>query len=78
MQVQDSRYDDSFNYIWYQDSGPWSTRFTIWYVPGLLHRAQGQDIENGIASIESVSVMWILSCKQMTLTKYLQAGHSDE
>ncbi|ORY59732.1 uncharacterized protein BCR38DRAFT_488748 [Pseudomassariella vexata] len=54
MQVSDSRYDRSYNYIWYQDKGQWSTRFTAWYVPGLLYRAEGDDVECGIAAIESV------------------------
>ncbi|KAF7514579.1 hypothetical protein G7054_g15188 [Neopestalotiopsis clavispora] len=54
MQVQDSRYDDYYNFIWYQDNGPWSTRFTAWYISGLLYRAQGDDVANAIASIEGV------------------------
>lgn len=54
MQVQDSRYDDYYNFIWYQDNGPWSTRFTAWYILGLLYRAQGDDVANAIASIEGV------------------------
>ncbi|ORY71051.1 uncharacterized protein BCR38DRAFT_491923 [Pseudomassariella vexata] len=54
VQVGDSRYDPSFNYIWYQDRGQLNTRFTAWYIPGLLYRAEGDDIERGIAAIESV------------------------
>ncbi|KAI1862105.1 uncharacterized protein JN550_010570 [Neoarthrinium moseri] len=54
MQVQDSRYDSYYKYIWYQDNGPWSTRFTAWYIPGLFARACGDDVKNGIASIEAV------------------------
>ncbi|KAH6660968.1 hypothetical protein BKA67DRAFT_654118 [Truncatella angustata] len=54
MQVQDSRYDAYYSFIWYQDKGPWSTRFTAWYIPGLLYRAQGNDIDNAISSIEAV------------------------
>lgn len=54
MSVQDSRYDAYYNRIWYQDNGPWSTRFTAWYLPGLLYRAQGDDVKNAKASIEAV------------------------
>jgi hypothetical protein len=51
MEVSDSRYDSSYNYIWYQDNGQWSVRFTSWYIPGLLHRG---DVKTAIAAIESV------------------------
>lgn len=44
MSLADSRYDASYNYIWYNDNGPWSTRFTAWYIPGLLYRNQGDDV----------------------------------
>ncbi|KAH9883798.1 hypothetical protein F4778DRAFT_801072 [Xylariomycetidae sp. FL2044] len=54
MSVGDSRYDYSYNHIWYQSNGAWGTRFTAWYIPGLLHRAEGDDIKHGIAAIESV------------------------
>jgi hypothetical protein len=54
MQVEDSKFDSYYSYIWYPEGGQWSTRFTAWYIPGLLFRAEGQDIENGIAAIESV------------------------
>ncbi|KAK8867447.1 hypothetical protein PGQ11_006025 [Apiospora arundinis] len=54
MSVSDSRYDASYNFIWYQDNGPWSTRFTAWYLPGLLYRAEGDDVKNAIASIEGI------------------------
>ncbi|KAI0482014.1 hypothetical protein GGR56DRAFT_663112 [Xylariaceae sp. FL0804] len=54
MSVGDSRYDSYYNYIWSQEQGAWSTRFTAWYIPGLLHRAQGDDVQHGIAAIESV------------------------
>ncbi|KAK0388287.1 hypothetical protein NLU13_4532 [Sarocladium strictum] len=54
MSVSDSRYDSSYNYIWYQDNGQWSTRFTSWYLPGLLHRGKPADVKNAIASIEAV------------------------
>ncbi|KAK9783736.1 putative Linalool dehydratase/isomerase domain-containing protein [Seiridium cardinale] len=52
MQVQDSRYDAYYDLIWYQDNGPWSTRFTAWCIPGLLYRNQADDVQNAIASIE--------------------------
>lgn len=42
------------DFIWYQDNGPWSTRFTAWYLPGLLYRAEGDDVKNAIASIEGM------------------------
>ncbi|GLI80278.1 hypothetical protein PoHVEF18_008631 [Penicillium ochrochloron] len=60
MQVNDLRWDDSYKYIWYSDNGPWSTRFTAWYVAGLLFRNKGQDVSNAKAAIEN-----ILTC-QMT------------
>ncbi|KAK1463511.1 hypothetical protein CMEL01_13580 [Colletotrichum melonis] len=54
MGVQDSRWDDSYNLIWYQDKGPWSVRFTAWYTAGLLHRNEGDDVENAKAAIENI------------------------
>ncbi|OOQ88820.1 hypothetical protein PEBR_11594 [Penicillium brasilianum] len=60
MRVNDLRWDDSYNYVWYSDNGPWSTRFTAWYVAGLLFRNKGQDVSNAKAAIEN-----ILTC-QMT------------
>lgn len=54
MEVQDSRWDDSYKLIWYQDKGPWSNRFTAWYTAGLLHRNQGNDVENAKAAIEMI------------------------
>jgi hypothetical protein len=54
MQVQDARFDYYYKYIWYQDSGEWSTRFSIWYAAGLFERHQGEDVENGRAVIRSV------------------------
>jgi hypothetical protein len=54
MQVNDDRWDDSYKYIWYQDNGPWSVRFTAWYTAGLLYRAQGNDVENAKAAIENM------------------------
>ncbi|CAI7583749.1 unnamed protein product [Penicillium glandicola] len=60
MYVNDKRWDDSYKYIWYSDNGPWSTRFTAWYVAGLLYRNKGPDVSNAKAAIEN-----ILTC-QMT------------
>ncbi|KAH6870641.1 hypothetical protein BKA58DRAFT_180334 [Alternaria rosae] len=60
MHIQDNRYDASYNFIQYSDKGPWSTRFTAWYVAGLLHRNQGDDLKHAEASIRN-----ILAC-QMT------------
>ncbi|TDZ36463.1 hypothetical protein CTRI78_v011303 [Colletotrichum trifolii] len=54
MGVQDARWDDSYKLIWYQDNGPWSIRFTAWYTAGLLHRNQGNDVENAKAAIEMI------------------------
>lgn len=54
MRVNDLRWDDSYNYIWYSDNGPWSTRFTAWYVAGLLYRNKGQDLSNAKAAIENM------------------------
>ncbi|KAK2028987.1 hypothetical protein LX32DRAFT_561538 [Colletotrichum zoysiae] len=54
MDVQDSRWDDSYKLIWYQDNGPWSVRFTAWYTAGLLHRNKGDDVKNAKAAIENV------------------------
>ncbi|EED20696.1 conserved hypothetical protein [Talaromyces stipitatus ATCC 10500] len=56
--VNDLRWDDSYKYIWYSDNGPWSTRFTAWYVAGLLYRNKGNDLSNAKAAIEN-----ILSCQ---------------
>ncbi|KAF7719476.1 Uncharacterized protein PECH_005238 [Penicillium ucsense] len=60
MHVNDLRFDDSYKLIWYADNGPWSTRFTAWYVAGLLYRNKGHDVDNAKAAIEA-----ILAC-QMT------------
>ncbi|KAH8884077.1 hypothetical protein GQ53DRAFT_880375 [Thozetella sp. PMI_491] len=54
MQVQDLRWDDSYKYIWYSDNGPWSVRFTAWYTAGLLHRNQGNDVNNAKAALENI------------------------
>ncbi|KAI1078201.1 hypothetical protein F5B20DRAFT_548420 [Whalleya microplaca] len=54
MYVCDSRFDYSYNYIWYVNDGQWDTRFTAWYIPGLLYRANGDDVEHAIAAIENI------------------------
>lgn len=55
MQVQDSRWDDYYKYIWYQETaGELSTRFTAWYTAGLLQRNQGNDVENAKAALENM------------------------
>jgi hypothetical protein len=63
MQVQDSRWDDSYKYIWYADNGPWSTRFTAWYAAGLLARNQGDDVENAKAAIQNMFVDFAVADK---------------
>lgn len=54
MHVNDLRFDDSYKLIWYSDKGPWSTRFTAWYVAGLLYRNEGHDVANAKAAIEAM------------------------
>ncbi|KAG6356048.1 hypothetical protein INS49_015433 [Diaporthe citri] len=54
MQVSDSRFDDYYKFIWYQEKGEVSTRFTAWYCAGLLHRNQGGDVDNAKAAIANV------------------------
>lgn len=54
MQVSDSRFDASYGYVWYQDNGQWSVRFTAWYIAGLLHRAKGDDVKTAVKAIENV------------------------
>lgn len=53
-QLGDSRYEPYYHHIWYPDMGDFATRFTAWYIPGLLYRAQGDDVKNAIGSIEAV------------------------
>lgn len=59
MSVNDGRWDDSYKYIWYLDNGAWSTRFTAWYIPGLLHRNEGNDVANAQAALRNLYV-WFL------------------
>ncbi|XPS81354.1 hypothetical protein M3J07_013318 [Ascochyta lentis] len=54
MFVQDNRYDSSYNYIAYSDKGSWSVRFTAWYLAGLLHRNERDDLEHAKAAIENI------------------------
>ncbi|RDW84774.1 hypothetical protein BP6252_02364 [Coleophoma cylindrospora] len=54
MSVNDVRFDASYGYIWYLDNGPWSTRFTAWYIPGLLHRNQGDDLKNAELALKNL------------------------
>lgn len=55
MQVQDARWDNYYKSIMYQEvAGEFSTRFTAWYTAGLLHRNQGDDVENAKAAIENM------------------------
>jgi len=56
MHIQDNRYDASYNFIQYSDKGAWSVRFTAWYVAGLLHRNQGDDVKHAEASIRNMYV----------------------
>lgn len=59
MYVNDLRWDNSYKYVWYSDNGPWSTRFTAWYVAGLLNRNKGEDLFNAKAAIENMSVQFL-------------------
>lgn len=54
MFVQDNRFDVSYNYIAYSDKGSWSVRFTAWYLAGLLHRNEGEDLKYAKAAIENI------------------------
>jgi hypothetical protein len=46
MSINDPRFDESYKYVIYPDTGPWNIRFTAWYIAGLLHRNEGTDLEN--------------------------------
>lgn len=56
MSINDPRYDESYNFIIYPDTGPWSVRFTAWYIAGLLHRNTGSDLVNAKAALAAVYV----------------------
>jgi hypothetical protein len=54
MSINDPRFDASYKFINYPNSGPWSVRFTSWYVAGLLYRNEGSDIENAKGALEAI------------------------
>lgn len=54
MALNDARFDETYKYIIYEDDGPWSVRFTSWYVPGLLFRNTGKDVENAKEAINNM------------------------
>ena len=56
MSIQDPRWDDSYKYLWFNDNGPWSIRFTSWYTAGLLHRNQGNDVARAKMALQKMSV----------------------
>lgn len=54
MALNDARFDKSYKYIIYEDNGPWSVRFTSWYIPGMLYRNKGDDLENAKGAITAM------------------------
>jgi hypothetical protein len=54
MSIQDPRWDETYKVVWFNDNGPWSIRFTAWYTAGLLHRNQGDDVENAKAALKAM------------------------
>jgi hypothetical protein len=54
MSIQDLRWDETYKVVWFNDNGPWSIRFTAWYTAGLLHRNQGDDVENAKAALKAM------------------------
>lgn len=54
MSINDARWDDSYKYIWFNDNGPWSIRFTAWYTAGLLQRNKGGDLANAKAALRNM------------------------
>jgi hypothetical protein len=82
MHIQDNRYDASYNFIQYSDKGPWSVRFTAWYVAGLLHRNQGDDVKHAEASIRNMYVNCICVQREgeqkRRLTMRQQTGLSND
>jgi hypothetical protein len=54
MALNDARFDETYKYIIYEDNGPWSVRFTSWFVPGLLYRDEGNDVENAKQAIVNI------------------------
>jgi hypothetical protein len=62
--AQDYFDDSSYGYVWYNDNGPWSTRFTAWYIPGLLHRNKGDDVANAQKALRNLydicpDIVWL-------------------
>lgn len=57
MTLNDARFDESYKYIIYEDNGRWSVRFTAWYVPGLLYRNKGKDLQNAKGAIKAMLVL---------------------
>lgn len=51
MALNDARFDQTYKYVIYEDNGLWSVRFTSWYVPGLLYRNEGDDLDNAKEAI---------------------------
>ncbi len=60
MAIGDSRFDANYGYLWYLDNGPWSIRFTAWYIPGLLYRNQGNDLANAEKALRKMLVNYLL------------------
>lgn len=56
MSINDPRFDPYYKYINYPDTGPFSVRFTSWYIPGLLYRNEGSDLENALGALENMLV----------------------
>ncbi|KAH4893965.1 hypothetical protein HBI26_103970 [Parastagonospora nodorum] len=58
MTFLDQLYDDSVGYLyWFYyplAAGQHETRSTIWYVPGLLNRQEGDDVKNAIRILRNV------------------------
>lgn len=52
--IQDARYDASYDLIQYPDKGPWSIRFTAWYLPALLYRNEGDDVQRAERAIKNI------------------------
>jgi hypothetical protein len=58
MSFLDQLYDDSVGYLyWFYfplAAGQHETRSSVWYVPGLLQRNQGDDVEQAIRILKNV------------------------
>lgn len=66
MALNDARFDKTYKYILYTDNGPWSVRFTAWYVPGLLYRNKGNDVEDAKEAIINMQVFLVLGINLCT------------